>query len=429
MSPHPRQRRGHDMPSTLGDWVAQRARGYNLDGKQIRDWLADLDRDPRPLPEHVGLWLDRCLPNVQDSSSDGKGEQPGREALYRLAIAALRIGPGGRSSRTVEVYRDRFKRHRARARSRTPGARRIVVEVEATSRILLHPATGTSVTDGSLLLHHTYGVPYLPGTALKGGCRSHALSRWDPATVRALFGCTEESGEGDGRTMDHGKDEKGHAGLFDFWDALWIPESPRSRNPFSPLALDVVTPHHGDYYIKPPGERERAAPRETDSPIPARLMSYSPGTRFLVVLEYADVTGINAWVDEVKSCLLEALEAHGIGAKTAAGYGRLKDVAADSGRASSRPEGDRSVRTTGASAEAGGTGLAFLSLQKNSGTLVAALAGGGGSAVARGAPARTLIQDLPEDIRTRLNHGKAVRVKIRWSPLGRAKQLEEVLVG
>ncbi len=410
-------------PLHLEDWTAAIGdEGGRLRKQAIQDWFEKLETGFSPLPHHAGLWLDRCLIRLKESGqgSEGKGEQIGREALFKLAIASLRVGPGARSP-AVAWYAKRLERHRARAQSGTPGSRRLVFTVEATSRILLHPATGSSVTEGSLLLHHTYGVPYLPGTAIKGACRSLASRLWDARTVRGLFGCVEAA-SGTEKNPGNRDEEESHAGLFDFWDALWIPEPPAGEREFSPLALDVVTPHHGSYYVAK--NDDRPPPAETDDPVPARLLSYRPGTRFLVVLEYADIEGIEAWVGPVKRCLLDALEQSGVGAKTAAGYGRLREVGAlEALRAGA---GQRRDRTVARAKESGGTEPAFLSYQKNSGTLVATLSEG--KAEALGEEGRTLFRALPEQYRKRLERGKTLRVNVRWRPLGRAKRLEAVEV-
>ena len=81
-------------------------------------------------------------------------------------------------------------------------------------------------------------------------------------------------------------------------------------------------------------------------------------------------------------------------------------------------------RSDGAQAPAErGWARAVLAYQKNTGNLIATLIEGRGTAEARGEPARALYETLSETARKRLGRGKTVAVKVRWRPLGRAKEL------
>ncbi len=417
-------------PCRLAEWLGARTPAKTSLAQQDVETL--LDRDPLPLPEHVGLWLDRALIPLTGQAgtgdgAQGKGEQLGKRALFRVAIRAL--SPGW-ETRAVQTYRPFLERYRKAALGKTPGSRRNVFEMEAAARILLHPSTGATVTEGSVLLHHTYGVPYIPGTALKGVCRATARRHVPDDVVRALFGWVQDGLEGQEGQLDN--EDKAYAGLVDFWDALWVPTAPRGGVSPSALALDVVTPHHGDYYTIPTGEsaKPRPAPAETDSPVPSQTLTVAPGTRFLVVLEFADVPGIDAWVPRVKEWLTEALQVHGVGAKTAAGYGRLKPLEqarpASAGPQPTPGSGPKKRAQAVYTPPQKGEEEAWVLYKKNTGDLVANM--GRYSAVARGDHARALFDALPETVRTRLRRGKSFRSRIRWSAEGRAKRLDEILL-
>ncbi|MBK8230634.1 MAG: type III-B CRISPR module RAMP protein Cmr6 [Candidatus Eisenbacteria bacterium] len=158
-------------------------------------------------------------------------------------------------------------------------------------------------------LHHTYGVPVIPGSALKGLAANYARihldhTSWhkpkkeDPSDVgasyRALFGDTTE------------------AGCVIFHDALWIPDSEDKDKDKLPLDLDVMTVHHREYY----GTHGQKPPADSDDPNPVSFVT-ARGT-YLIALE-----GPSDWTDAAMSILKRALAEEGIGAKTAAGYGRL----------------------------------------------------------------------------------------------------------
>jgi CRISPR type III-B/RAMP module RAMP protein Cmr6 len=287
------------------------------DDRSMPEWNA---------PEHVGVWLNRCylgenLGRNFGQDLDGK-PKPLRKALYERAIDALRLGQPA-----VAAYKLFFERWRRELCDRPQGLK--VIEIEASSRVLLHPSSNASVTDGSLLLHHTYGVPYLPGSGLKGlarawlrrttdaaerreGSRSDAR---DSALVRSLFGYLPRPDE---PTKD---DVPSQAAVVEFHDALWLPEAPADPDGLkawkSPLALDIVNPHHTKYYT---GDE---APGDTEEPVPTHRLSVAPGTRFLLVLEGA-TSDAGPWVDYLANdVLVPALDTMGFGAWTSAGYGRF----------------------------------------------------------------------------------------------------------
>lgn len=206
----------------------------------------------------------------------------------------------------------------------------------AKSRILLHPASNSTVTDGTILLHHTYGVPYLPGSALKGALRSRLdkLAAGNGPEARRIQTLTDEilgrlgreEGERSGTSLASEEESGSLASLLDFYDALWIPEAPpQAPAGWSPLALDIVNPHHPTYYTERGGER--GLPSDTDEPVPVQRLSLTPKTRFLIVVEAPRSTELSPWLDWLlDEVLVAALAEDGIGAWTTAGYGRLEPV-------------------------------------------------------------------------------------------------------
>lgn len=155
-----------------------------------------------------------------------------------------------------------------------------------------------SVLETSLRLLRPWGVPYLPGSALKGVAAKAAHARggdWaaapqpgaQPGSHHAnLFGSVDQ------------------AGLVTFHDAWWKPSKE------VPIHPDVMTGHHQDY------NGGKGLPLDSDSPNPVSFVS-ATGT-YLVAL-----TGPSDWVELAKALLAEALELDGIGAKTSTGYGRF----------------------------------------------------------------------------------------------------------
>jgi CRISPR type III-B/RAMP module RAMP protein Cmr6 len=271
-------------------------------------------------PGHVGLYLDRCQPHVELVPAKvfgaGRKEDEGdkaklhRRLLYLSAVEALKPGRPA-----VSAYLPRFGRWQATWSGATRRQRRIF-EVESLGRVLLHPGTGQTVTDGTVLMHHTYGVPYLPGSGLKGLARVMGRVLLNAATPveRASLRADLDALFGPERDVE---DRKDAAALVDFVDALWVP-----RGKESPLEVDVVTPHHTNYYTK----ADAASPGDWEQPVPTQRLAVGSGVRFLVILEGAgeDPGQMEPWLDLAEGLLVRALADLGFGAWTRSGYGRMK---------------------------------------------------------------------------------------------------------
>jgi CRISPR-associated protein Cmr6 len=201
-----------------------------------------------------------------------------------------------------EEYRRFFVRWRRAVEDLGPSTR------TAEARVLGRMVAGLgaeSVLETSIALHRTYGVPYIPGSSLKGlaAAAAHqclADPAWRKAAKgaeigafhRVLFGDQESSGE------------------VTFHDALWIPEGTTL-----PLDLDVMTVHHPDYYQG----KDNAPAADWDSPTPVAFLTAHG--RYLLA-----VTGPQEWAETAMAILKIAVEENGAGAKTAAGYGRMQLV-------------------------------------------------------------------------------------------------------
>lgn len=164
---------------------------------------------------------------------------------------------------------------------------------------------GESVRETAVALHRLYGVPLIPGSALKG-LAGHSL----PAPVGPEGALLRQH-----RQVLFG--EPAGAGYVTYFDAWYVPGSaPEDR----PLALDVITVHHPRYY----GSRGRErAPWDFDDPNP--LLFLSARGEYLVALQGPT----RAWAEFAMDLLTRALADRGIGAKTASGYGRLEALDLD----------------------------------------------------------------------------------------------------
>jgi CRISPR-associated protein Cmr6 len=168
---------------------------------------------------------------------------------------------------------------------------------------LLIGLTGNGALETGCSLSHNYGMPYIPGSSVKGVVRAWAeqnLKDDYPNEIAELFG-TRDS-----------EDINRISGLVTFYDAWWVPfDKDKSKPEPKPFVLDVVTTHHQAYYN---GQQDK--PTDKDSPIPNHQLAVQGS--FLFVIE-----GAPEHIELCQKMLTQALQDNGIGAKTAAGYGYM----------------------------------------------------------------------------------------------------------
>lgn len=169
-----------------------------------------------------------------------------------------------------------------------------------------------SVLETHLTIHKVYGVPYIPGSALKGVAahycsqvlgRNNTEYREDGEYYNVLFGSREQ------------------AGFICYHDAFPTIESLERA-----LALDVLTPHHQEYN-KPvtdhsTGGKEKA-PRDDDTPVPIYFLTTMADFNVTLTCESDRPEDIE-WLGIAEKILTEAVQSEGVGGKTNAGYGRFR---------------------------------------------------------------------------------------------------------
>ncbi len=156
--------------------------------------------------------------------------------------------------------------------------------------------------------HHTLGVPYLPGSSVKGVVRSWAAS-WlsqPEEDINRIFGPRDSK---DHSSKDHS------VGSIIFLDAL----------PIKPVQLkvDIITPHYGPYYQD---EKGKTPPADWHSPIPVPFLAVDSNQEFVFGLmprRLGYPKDVND-CSKAKGWLVDALKDLGGGAKTAVGYGRFE---------------------------------------------------------------------------------------------------------
>jgi CRISPR-associated protein Cmr6 len=191
-----------------------------------------------------------------------------------------------------------------------------------------------SVLETSIALQRAYGLPYLPGSALKGLAAAYAHQRLaDPRWRKEVQTTADREGapQGDAHKIIFGDTRT--AGHVTFFDALYVPGSGHDGRALWP---DVLTVHHQDYYQQ--SGPKLSPPADWDSPNPVPFITATG--RYLVA-----VSGPPAWATLALEILAKALGDLGIGAKTSSGYGpRLTPAHAPARRRhEQRPEQSRAA--------------------------------------------------------------------------------------
>ena len=188
-----------------------------------------------------------------------------------------------------------------------------------------------------------YGLPYLPGSGIKGVLRQAArelagaewgdMQGWDAETVHLL----ERKGQAAielsaidvlfGRETEGG-DSEHVRGALSFWDAL--PQIPGDS-----LAVDIMTPHQSHYYQQKKDRKsgDSTSPHDSGAPNPISFLTLPPGTSFTfhVACDTAhlerlapDLAHGQRWQTLLTAAFEHAFAWLGFGAKTAVGYGAME---------------------------------------------------------------------------------------------------------
>jgi|SRR5579863_134671 len=253
---------------------------------EIREKLPPLTRSMQE--SNAGLWLDKYI--IKQDREDNESRRKLIEEVCALPIPTAYRSYFGRWQKTLtEEYG--AQTHEAQVKGR-----------------MIVGLGSESVLETAISLHRTYGIPYIPGSALKGLAANYARLRlggdWgkDGKYYKIVFGDTDD------------------AGYITFFDALYVPDTGPEKKPLYP---DVITVHHQKYY-----QDAKEAPSDRDNPTPVPFIS-ATGT-YLIALAAPDLQQPDGWITVTFKILEGALKTFGIGAKTSSGYGRLKLEVGDS---------------------------------------------------------------------------------------------------
>lgn len=173
-----------------------------------------------------------------------------------------------------------------------------------------------------------YGLPYLPGSGVKGVLRQAArelasgewgdAQGWTEGAITCLFGRDGEDG-----------DKNHQRGALSFWDVL-----PQLTG--DSLQVEVMTPHQSHYYQQRSDARSggSTSPHDSGQPNPIHFLTVPPGSRFAfhvrcdvpLLTGYAkDLADGGRWQRLTLAAFEHAFAWLGFGAKTAVGYGAMAE--------------------------------------------------------------------------------------------------------
>jgi CRISPR-associated protein Cmr6 len=202
-----------------------------------------------------------------------------------------------------------------------------------------------------------YGIPYLPGSGVKGvlrqAARELAEGKWGDTQgwhEERCYPLMETRDQSRKPVLDDHKNpimltmldvlfgyeskdgETTHVrGVLSFWDVI-----PQIKG--NSLSVEIMTPHQGHYYQQ---KTERntgnsSNPHESGQPIPISFLTVPPGSGFTFNI-LCDTDHLNrlapelaqneAWKTLLTAAFAHAFQWLGFGAKTAVGYGAMKTTA------------------------------------------------------------------------------------------------------
>jgi len=220
------------------------------------------------------------------------------------------------------------------------------LKLKTASRLVVGLGAG-HVLETSLTLHHILGIPYIPGSALKGVVRMvnfwAIVSKQNKKLDKEIQELQEQLYDKEISNSDSNDILKhkllfgtqNFKGLLVFLDAY-----PEVHNKQQIFELDVMTPHYQGYYTK------NQVPGDWENPNPIPFLTVKKGITFcfnvlfdkfraerLLTLKDDEFPNqakgiIKEWLnnfskisEDVKEWIEEALTEFGVGAKTRLGYG------------------------------------------------------------------------------------------------------------
>lgn len=250
-----------------------------------------------------------------------KAEAMRTAARVCRALAHTKTGSGleplrpKHTARFLDLLRDTY-----------PGNRLRIIKGRLEGRLAINLAEGV-IQNAGMALDRIFGLPYIPGSAVKGVTRNAALAevKENPGLFEAfvrVFGTSgsdyKERGELSGFTAPAGlpQDIKGAV--------TFVQATPTND---TRIVVDITTVHFPDYYRSGVEAEQR-----NESPKPNPFPSVERGAEFAFPLLLNGMSEDPDLLEIAGRWLSVAMQQHGFGAKTAAGYGWFSDLSEEERR-------------------------------------------------------------------------------------------------
>jgi len=246
-----------------------------------------------------------------------------------------------------------IKRQRACADT-LPPARLLRLEAIGTAPFTTGLGNAHPLENGFSFLN-PYGLPYLPGSGVKGvvrqAARELASGAWPDAhgwddTPRYDFPSADDEEPAPkltcaevlfGRETEEGKTDH-FRGVLTFWDVI-------PRILVESLLVEIMTPHQSHYYQQKP-EAGSTTPHDSGQPNPICFLTVPPGSKFVFHVDCdlvrlkrlaPDLLENERWKTILEAAFEHAFRWLGFGAKTAVGYGAMQILREAPGSAPETP--------------------------------------------------------------------------------------------
>ena len=278
---------------------------------------------PARLPNdgHRGLWYERFF---NEYTEDFTKLASNEESKKRWIDSVINLPAGDKNA--IEQATDRLQSLCEKLGGKT--------QVFAADWHFVTGLGNPHPVENGFLWHPTLGVPYLPGSAIKGLVRA-LIEAWMEfesederhATLYRWFGSEDKKPEkrkelrlGGFIPPSRGQNCDTEAGTFIFFDAL----------PIEPVTLkaDIMTLHMGKWYEKGGEDQDPidpdVTPADWHNPLPVLfLIADKPKFQFSIAPRFVADKGD---VEKIMAALEDALDWLGAGAKTSVGYGRMVNL-------------------------------------------------------------------------------------------------------
>jgi len=279
-----------------------------------------------------------------------------------------------------------------------------------------------------------YGLPYLPGSGVKGvlrqAARELASGDWGDrhgwAPDRSLSGVEANAADFDSGSRERSRmaqsascidalfgresadgDSDHLCGALSFWDVI-----PQIKG--DSLMVEIMTPHQTHYYQPNNPAAGSTSPHDSGQPIPISYLTVPPGSGFTfhVVCDLAHLERIapelardGAWKTLLTAAFEHAFAWCGFGAKTAVGYGAMesetrREVRKQQAERQYEAEQQKQAELWDDARIKFNTANGTLSVEKS-----------GKSALALAPKGLALLESLPPDLRKKVRANQFVKVK------------------